>query len=164
MTVQTNCPACGAPIEYSENQEVVVCSFCNTEIKVLEDGDSNRFQVLSQPEPQREVLSKPVEPASGGDFAGAFLSGEVPAETGGTNSEPFDLGTPGQDVFSPPIQEPVAFGNAQVYAPAAPARTSLGGLPKWAVIVIAVVAGLCLLCVCAAGASLLIFRSSTGGM
>jgi len=168
MSVQTTCPACGAPLEYAGEQDVVVCGFCNTEIQVVQDGEGPRFQVLSQPEPQKEVLSRPVNPIIEGDMSGDALSGEVPADF---TTETFGLGTSSQEPFtppppvsSPPFEGTITSGGAQVFTPGEPARSSFGGLPKWAVIVIAVVAGLCLLCACAVGASIMIFRSASGGM
>jgi hypothetical protein len=163
MTVQTTCPACGAPLEYAGEQDVVVCGFCNTELKVLQEDDDVRFQVLAQPKSEKEVLSRLVDPVSEGN-----LSGEQPAER---MAEPFGLGTPDQEPFfsppppvsSTPYQGTVSEGGAQVLQASTPARSSLGGLPKWAVIIIGIVLVLCLLCVCGVAASVFIFNTSSSG-
>jgi hypothetical protein len=171
MTVQTTCPACGAPLLYAGEQDVVVCGFCNTEIKVVSEGDDVRFRVLSQPEPQKDVLSQVYNP---------IIEGELPSEPPAVavNAEPFGLQDSGAETFgmgpssqepfftpppvsSQPYQQPVVDAGAQVF-PANPPARSMGGLPRWAVIAIAVLAGLCLLCVCAGAAAALIFRSSVG--
>jgi hypothetical protein len=52
MAHSTSCPACGAPIEYSGEHDVVHCTFCETDIEVFEENNETRFRVLAHTEPQ----------------------------------------------------------------------------------------------------------------
>ena len=47
MTQKFNCPNCGAPIEYSEDQESATCTFCGTTVplpaQVLEEVKTRKL-------------------------------------------------------------------------------------------------------------------------
>lgn len=161
MTLHTNCPACGAPLEYTEDQQEIVCSFCSTKIKVLGDGDGEQAQAAARQDTQREEYAVPVTPLEDADLSGEALSG---GGVGETKAELFGLEPQPEGPAASSFQEPVSTFGEKVFTPAASHRQAAGGLPKWAVIVIAAVAGLCLLCTCSVGATILIVRSSTGGM
>ena len=64
MAQQTICPACGAPLEYTGEQDQVRCNFCSTLLQVTEVEGQQHFAVLEQPAPQKEVLSNPVDAAA----------------------------------------------------------------------------------------------------
>jgi hypothetical protein len=61
MVHQTDCPACGAPLEYDGEQAIVQCGFCNAEVHVVEEDGVPKFHVLSQPEPQGSAFEETVE-------------------------------------------------------------------------------------------------------
>ncbi len=61
MAQQTICPACGAPLTYNGTADEIRCPFCDTELQVIHDNAQEHFRILSQPGPQKEVLSRPVE-------------------------------------------------------------------------------------------------------
>lgn len=173
MTQQTICPSCGAPIFDEGNQDVIRCGFCGSELSVHREDDSVRFEILSTPEPQSEVLSEPVTPVDPGysGESGAidvpFTSSTAPYETGtgsgtGASFSPppvsdnpfFDTTPPPPMASSPGWDAP----GAQVYPPAQPAAPRQGSSLKWLWIVLAVVLGLCLLCACLAIGGILLFN------
>jgi hypothetical protein len=51
MAQRTTCPACGAPLDYSGDHDVVHCSFCETDIEVYEEAGDTRFRVLGHSDP-----------------------------------------------------------------------------------------------------------------
>ncbi len=63
MTIETSCPACGAPLEFSGQQDDVSCTFCGAALHISQEDGQAHFRVISQPGPQKEVLSQPVESA-----------------------------------------------------------------------------------------------------
>jgi hypothetical protein len=54
MPERTDCPACGAPLEYNNEGDVVRCDFCGADVKMEVDGGVLRPRVVTQP---------PVDPA-----------------------------------------------------------------------------------------------------
>jgi hypothetical protein len=58
MAEETRCPACGAQLDYTGTEDVVRCNFCGTLLSVIDQDGERRFSVLSQPEPQSEVLAE----------------------------------------------------------------------------------------------------------
>jgi hypothetical protein len=185
MTEQTRCPACGAPLSAAEQQDVVICDFCNTAIRVIREDDEERFEVLSQPEPQKDVLSQPVDPLVEDVLFGESVPADepVPASEGTeapvegmasfwqsapeelSATEELSASSSGDTFFAPPPPvAPAPFsettGGAQIFPPPSTPTTGLGGLPRWAIIVIAVVAVLCLVCVCGVAALFALFMNS----
>lgn len=172
MAHKTDCPACGAPVTYSGDKAVVNCTFCGAELKIIEEDGQTRFQVLSQPSPQHEVLSKPVEPAGGqgrsmiydASEGGAGASGGADSPGGtaqsGTPADDSSFGFFSEDDAAPGAAESGAVGRAgaNVYetpsysAAGQPPAQARGGQNRWISIVLAVLLGACLLCACAAGA------------
>lgn len=149
MAHKTDCPACGAPVTYSGDKAVVNCDFCGAELKVIEEDGQTRFQVLSQPSPQHEVLSKPVEPAGGQGRSIIYDAGEGipppeggPGMPGGADSPGVTArsGTPAADesgfsFLSGASQgvsgEDVVPGAEGTGAPGQPAATVPGGTPSY---------------------------------
>lgn len=176
MTQQTICPACGAPLEYAGEESVIRCGFCETDLSVSKENDQIRFQVLAQPEPQKEVLSQPVIP----------VEPEQALDAASPDVTPPDV-TPEGDVpifvFGEPVREPVQesfasqptppgnsvdFTGASASArPVTPVEVSAprasSSSNKWIWIVLAVVGGLCLLCACLAIAAVLFFVIAPSG-
>ncbi len=87
MARETICPACGAPLMIPDNQDSMRCTFCGTELHISEEDGQAHFQVLSQPQPQKEALSRPAE--------------ELGNLMGGAQVYPGDMGS----VEPPPIPE-----------------------------------------------------------
>jgi hypothetical protein len=134
MTEETRCPACGAPLVFSGTSNVVRCGFCGTDLKMTEKDGHTHFRVLSQPEPQKEVLDQPVEMID--DFSGGVQA--YPAVDPGSSAvgEPF----PSQPMSSGAVVYPVEGG-----AQGLPRRT----ISRWVWVAIAMLVGLGLFCICA---------------
>lgn len=172
MAQQTICPACGAPLEYSGPEDVVSCGFCNTELRVVREDDQMYFQVLSQPGPQKEVLSTPVDlpvaqpplegpvvgepPTAEPIEQGAVIFG-LPEEQATVRSAPEFSATP--PAYTPPPEPSIG---AQVYQPSAqtsvPAQSS-GSSRNWILIALGIVGGVCLLCLCIGVVLALVFNA-----
>ncbi len=132
MTQETHCPACGAPLVYSGNQDVVRCTFCGTDLKVTREDDQVRFQVLAQPELQKAALDQPVEGAGTGP-GGAQVYPEAPAANA---------------YVEEPLPPQPASGGAAIYqVPVGPVGKR--GVNRWVWLAIAILLGLGLVCVCA---------------
>lgn len=176
MTQQTICPACGAPLEYAGEESVIRCGFCETDLSVIKENDAIRFQVLAQPEPQKEVLSQPVIPVEPEQAADAASPDVTPPDATPAGEVPIF-------VFGEPVREPVQksfasqstpqgnsvdFTGASASArPATPveviAPPASSSSKKWIWIVLAVVAGLCLLCALVGIAAVLILTVAASG-
>lgn len=144
MARETNCPACGAPLEYGGDLDEVICGFCGAKVKVAEDAEQAHFQVLEKPGPQSELLSQPIEPAPIPEPP----EDEIQFKFGEPVSYEADKVESGAQVFS---------GPAAPYPPASsvgqPAKPTNWG--RWVAIGAVVLIGLCLLCACAVGAILI---------
>jgi hypothetical protein len=152
----TTCPACGAPIKYTEDEETLRCGYCDADLRVVRKDGEELFEIISQPEPQKEVLSHPVIPQA-----------SATSETTGASAPSFFTEPPQSEPFRPeqPIPAPPDFTGAgqtgaQVYPPAQ-ATTPRGGVPSWLWIVLGVIGGLCLLCACLAVVMAVLFNYST---
>lgn len=157
------CPACGAPLKYSGELETMRCGYCDADLKVVRVDDEVSFQVLSQPEPQKEVLKNPVIPQGSltVDEGTAAVYQAPVSETPSfftepQRSEPF---TPGSPIPAPPTYSAAGETGAQVYPPAAAARS---GAPTWLWVVLGVIGVSCLLCACLAVAAVFLFNVSSG--
>ena len=167
MAHETNCPACGAPLEYSGNQDVVTCGFCGAKLEVQEDeSGQTRFRVLEKPELQQDVLSNPigsVDITSGEPVRPDFVDAGEPVAPGYISSVPddatFEAASPtniGATIYpggTTASETPAHYqvGNeAQTARPAGPGR--------WIAIGAAVFVAVCLMCACAAGALIAISR------
>lgn len=151
MAEQTFCPACGAPLEYTGPKDIVNCGFCNTELRVIRENGEVHFRVLSQPEPQKEVLSNLVEPLVETPVPGAEifdLPGEHKAAFGGPT-----IVSNGSS-FTPP---PGMSEGAQVYQPVS---QSSNKTRNWILIAVGIILGVCLLCACTGVVLLLVFNAS----
>lgn len=160
------CPACGAPLKYSDEQDTMRCGYCDADLKIVRTDEDVTFEVIAQPEPQKEVLNKPVIPQEPPmvDTANASVYGTTEAGAPGSSapsffaepqrSEPF---TPDRPIPAPPAFSEAGVSGAQVYPPAAQARS---GAPTWLWVVLGVVGGLCLLCACLAVAGVLLFNAT----
>lgn len=148
MAEPTQCPACGAPLETSGDTGDVRCQFCGALVHVNRDGDQVSFSVTSQG-------SGPSQPVAEQNFGM-----ESP-----TMPEPPDAG--GALVYgSEPAPTPPAEGYAAPAGPIPPAPYAVDSVPpprpanrNWIWIVVAIVAGLCLLCACSAVVAMLAYRS-----
>lgn len=157
MAQQTICPACGAPIEYNGQGDQIRCPFCDTELKVVEEGDTTRFQVLSQPGPQKEVLSQPVDAPGRPDMETTFanFSMDENAPTAGSS---------GTEVPLPPASEG-AFYTPPVGASVSTPGTSTGrsGVGRWVAIGAIALLALCGLCACLGFVAFAVMRNNGGG-
>ena len=161
------CPACGAPLKYSDEQETLRCGYCDADLKIVRTDDTTSFEVIAQPEPQKEVLNKPVLPHEPPmvDTANASAYDTPQPDAPSTSSAPSFFTEPQRsEPFTPdrPIPAPPAFSaagdsGAQVYPPAAPARS---GAPTWLWVILGVVGGLCLLCACMAVAAVVLLNAT----
>lgn len=142
MARETNCPACGAPLEYKGNQDEVICTFCGAKVKVEDEAEQTRFEVLEKPGPQSELLSQPVEPK--------------PASEPQPDAIQFNFGEP--VTYEP---EKAESSGAQIFAGSAtpfPSPSSAGQPAKptnwgrWVLIGAIVLIVLCVLCACVVGA------------
>jgi uncharacterized Zn finger protein (UPF0148 family) len=159
MAHTTTCPACGAPLEYTDDHEVVHCIFCETDIEVFEEDGETRFRVVALPEETSEELSRraqrelgdiPTQPDAGDEpVAPGYIS------AGAADSDP--------DVYSPeavlpqvPVMtEPIPEVQAHYTqrsddfpppAPSAPAARS--NRNRWIGIGLAVFIVVCISCAC----------------
>lgn len=154
-----DCPACGAPLEVSDQLEALRCGYCDADLKIIRVDDKVTFEVLSQPEPQKEVLDRPVIPVEPSVFDQPAAVYDLPPVeqpaffTEPQRSEPF---TPEPSIpVPPPFTGPTP--GAQVYQPAAPAKT---GAPTWLWIVLGIVGVVCLFCACLAVLAVFFFNVS----
>jgi hypothetical protein len=131
MTQETKCPACGAPLVYSGNQEVIHCTFCGTDLRVAEEDGQPHFQVLAQPEPQKEILDQPVEGAGSQPGGAQIYPASPPA-------------TPFQETPMP--FQPV-LGGAAVY-PINDQPAARKSVNRWIWVAIAMLVGLAIVCAC----------------
>ena len=161
MAHETNCPACGAPLEYSGNQDVVTCGFCGAKLEVQEDENGQTsFLVLEKPAPQQDVLSNPIgsvdittgEPvefaniAAGEPVAPGYIS-SVPDDATVEAASPTNIGAsiyPGGTTASETPAHYQVANEAQTARPAGPGR--------WIAIGAAVFVAICIMCACVAGA------------
>jgi hypothetical protein len=173
MAQQTICPACGAPIQYEGHQDEVHCTFCGADLQVIREDGQERFQVLGQPGPQKEVLSNPVEVPGDVSQGGAAIYNiddtVTPAPIGNgasiypDNSQPTFQANPAPDPWSsglpagasPSFETPASYTPISG-APATPART---GINRWIIIAVAALAGLCVLCACLGLVAMAVYRS-----
>lgn len=148
MSQQTYCPACGAPLEFSGNEDTVHCSFCGAGLHIIQQDDQTSIQVVSQPLPQKEVLSNPVvastEPTGSADES----AGEEPVV--GWGDVPQSTFPSSGDTVTP---APPAYTTG---TPVAPVRSNT---QRWVLITLAAVAGVCVTCACLSGIVLAVFRS-----
>lgn len=159
MTQETICPACGAPLVITSQEQDVHCTFCGADLHIDGEGGQAAFRVVNQPEPQKETLSKPVEGhgdvttgarvyAKSGMGAGSATEGEGPVRT-----------AMGYNSTDPSFQPEVVSSGAAVY-PASPERKGLSGANRWFVIGGAALLGLFLLCACLAVVVMAVLRNS----
>jgi hypothetical protein len=141
MARETNCPACGAPLEYSGNQDVVICGFCGAKLEVQEEADQARFQILEKPAPQSEILAQPVSPKVVRDAEDVKFDFGNPVAF-----EPDQPESSGAQVYAGSVPTPPVY--SQVSGPSLPARPTNWG--RWIAIGAVVLVGLCALCACAA--------------
>lgn len=153
----TTCPACGAPLKYTEDQETLRCGYCDADLRIVRQDGDETFEVISQPEPQKEVLSQPVVPLQP-PTAETTEAGTPSFFTEPARPEPF---TPEQPVPAPPDFTGAGASGAQVYPPAQP-PAARSGAPTWLWVVLGVVGVLCLLCACLAVVAVVIFNYSPG--
>jgi hypothetical protein len=167
MTQTSACPACGAPIDYHGSDATIRCHFCSTELTVNNTGEGPRFQVLSKPSPQAEVLAdrnQQVISDAATESSAVIEDASVSPEQG-TGARMYEV--PSTETPSRPASlfdlPPAPSGPARAYdIPAGPPTTGntmriLGmDLPRWVVIVIAALLGLCVLCSCAVAAVLIV--------
>jgi len=138
MARETNCPACGAPLEYSGDQDEVVCGFCGAKVKVEEESEqAARFQVLDKPAPQSELLSQPVEPKIEPQPDEIKFSFGEPV-----SYDPSQPDSVGAQVYAGSAAQPVA----QVSSVGQPAKPTNWG--RWVAIGAGVLILLCGLCAC----------------
>jgi hypothetical protein len=172
MTQTSDCPACGAPIEYHGSDATIHCHFCGAELTVNNSGEGPRFQVLSKPSPQAEVLADQnqqvisnvaAEVAGAAEAAGATqASAEIPDQGSGARVYEFPPVSAASGQASPFDLPPASSGPARAYdAPSTPPGGNtmriLGmDLPRWVVILIAALLGLCVLCSCAVAAIIIV--------
>jgi uncharacterized Zn finger protein (UPF0148 family) len=150
MARETNCPSCGAPLEYGGDLDEVVCGFCGAKVKVEEDAEQAHFQVLEKPGPQSELLSQMVEPAAKPEPK----PDEIQFKFGEPVSYEPDSVKSGAQVLP---------GSAAPYTPVSsvgqPAKPTNWG--RWVAIGAVVLIGLCLVCACAVGAMILLANSGS---
>lgn len=136
MTQETTCPACGAPLIITSPQDALRCAFCGADLVIQDEAGEAKFRVVGQPEPQKETLSKPVEPDLG----------EMDAQST-AEAERFQI-PPVESVPQPPSFQPeLSSSGAGVYS-AGQERSTASGSKRWLWIGGAVVLGLLLLCIC----------------
>jgi hypothetical protein len=175
MTQQTTCPACGAPVEYSEQQDMIRCGFCGAEFRINNEPDQPPYQILSQPDPQKEVLSQPAAHLTDEPFEGAST---VSSTDAGSHAETdsytqsgslFDQTSMGQSAYDSASSQgaaqsyanpPDAFQSIPYTSPASTSTTtstsSGSGVVRWVIIGVAAVLGLCVACSCLVGAIVLL--------
>lgn len=171
MTERYNCPACGAPLEFSETDTTVQCGFCSAEFKIDREDDQINFHVISQPEPQRQVLDQAaenLEQETAEDLAATMpgtvrrAEGEpVAAQFATAASEDSD---PGALVFDTPNPEPSEQADTipespahyQVENPAyTPSTAQTGGNRNRGIMIgVSIFVVACLACACVTGAIL----------
>jgi hypothetical protein len=163
MTQTSDCPACGAPIDYQGSDATIRCHFCATELTVNYTGEGPRFQVLSKPSPQAEVLAgqnqQVISDAASEAAAALEAAAPVPDQVSGARIYDTPSTAESSRPASPFDLPPVPIGPARAYD--VPSTSPSGGntmrvlgmdLPRWVVILVAVLLGLCVLCSCAIGA------------
>lgn len=169
MTEKYNCPACGAPLEFSETDTTVKCGFCSAEFRIDRQDDQVNFHVSSQPEPQRRVLNQAaenLEQEAAEDLAAAMMGTARRAE--GEPAAPHfatavaEDSQPGALVFDSPNPEPSqqadtvpeSTAHYQVENPAyTPSGAQTGeNRNRWILIAVSVLVVTCLACACVAGA------------
>ena len=96
MSIQANCPGCGAQISVEESGGQVTCPYCSAHFEVNMDEVQPAFKVVSiAAEPAAEI--PPMEPAGQSMQAFDQFSGEA-ASQGGTVEHPLS-GEVGPPVF-----------------------------------------------------------------
>jgi hypothetical protein len=63
MSIQTNCPACGAQISVEESSGTVTCPYCSTKFEVNMDGVQPAFKAADN-EPEAAPEMQAIEPAT----------------------------------------------------------------------------------------------------
>lgn len=161
MPQQTDCPACGAPLVYTGQQDVVRCEFCGAEISVTGETGHEDFHIIAQPDPQKEVLSKPLE---GVEYAAVYEDQTEPEAfvepALGFEDMPVNQSIPeerfsGETIYPGSGSETPAFTQ-----PVVPPASTGTGTNRWLMIGLAVILGLCAVCACSAAAITLLFRSN----
>jgi hypothetical protein len=181
MAQQTICPACGAPIVYSGEADEIRCPFCDAELQVVQEDGREVFRILSQPDPQKEVLSRPVEPANdvtnqpGGMRGSESVAQTVPVPLAGDKQTA--PGYPGfisseadSHAYSPErlrsetTADTVSVSDApafyRMHGPDVPVTGTVTprSLPQWVPFVVAILIGLIVFFACAAGAWMMLSR------
>ena len=127
MSIQSNCPGCGAQINVEESGGQVTCPYCSTHFEVNMEGVQPAFKVVSSAEgPQAETL---------------------PLETDGQSMQAFDplpgkVETQGETVEQPLIGE--------VIPPVFAAQQEHWYIRRrlWVIVAMAVSGAFCLSCLC----------------
>ena len=155
MPRDTYCPSCGAPLDFKGRDDEVTCEFCGAHLEVHADENGQpQFRLLDAPEPQSDVLSRPVEAAgrpepdapAGEPVAPGYISG-IPDDASVEAASPTNIGANIYGGATDAAETPAHYqiGNeAQTARPAGPAR--------WIYIAGAVFVVACLMCACVAGA------------
>lgn len=79
MSIQTNCPACGAQISVEESSGTVTCPYCSTKFEVNMDGVQPDLKVTgnsSETASEMQIIEPPVQPEE--SYSGSAAPGEPP--------------------------------------------------------------------------------------
>jgi len=144
MALISNCPACGAPVEYSGNQDEVTCGFCGNKFKISEDAGASSVTKVGM---------------------SGLESGETKSPAPDDDSIKFTFGEPVDEV-SEPVSSRAQVSPAAAPPPRAqvssPAPDNSGQWKRWAIIGVVAVVVICLMCVCAAVAVVVIANGGSG--
>ncbi len=158
MTIETSCPACGAPLVFSGQQDEVSCTFCGAALHISQEDGQAHFRVISQPGPQKEVLSQPVEtavpiePDGTAEVYQALEEADEQAHEAQARTAPEPANWSLLD--STPAANP---GQAAVYS--TPTARSSSGASRWIIIAFSIIMGLILTCACLGFVGFALFRA-----
>jgi hypothetical protein len=156
MAHTTSCPACGAPLEYTDDHEVVHCTFCETDIEVFEEDGETRFRVVALPEETSEEMSRRAQRELG-DVPSEPDAGDEPVAPGyasfGTMDSDPDVYTPESvlpevPVMTEPIPEVQAHYTLRQDEPPPPLPAAKSNRNRWIGIGLAVFLVACIMCAC----------------
>jgi len=165
MATKSTCPACGAEFEHPDDQATVYCDFCGTELRLFEEDGVNQLRVVSQPEPQKDILTEqahrqlseePDAQPEGKPVAPGYASSGSAMADPGAWSDPAVL--PETPVTADTIPEVPLFQTGS--QPVSVAGTGKTG--RWIAIGVAVFIVLCILLACIVAAFLIPVIGSVG--
>jgi LSD1 subclass zinc finger protein len=144
MQKEIDCPACGAPLLISGDSTEVQCAFCGALLHISEEDGLAHFQVLGQPGPQKEALSKSKDELE--NLMGGAQIFPAESQSFSVDQQPAAMPAPPPAPFVPGNPYQMGPGSSAVYPAATPGKSS--GSNRWIWIALAALIGLVLFCSC----------------